>query len=303
MVSQFALHNLAVALRSRNERGTLRAMTITLTREAMWQRLGTVAKADTRIVGLVDYGSSSEGRADAWSDVDAALFIADTAFDAFVAGWRAWAAAFGPLLLAYVGGVGHPWEVYDAAPVPLSVDFDLHRASTVDAMRDWPNSPVSATAMVRYDGTNSLMTAAAALVGRSLAPLDPAATFTKVSGDLWYYLVRELGAVRHGDEWAARFTLTHAVTGNLCALLRLESGATDRWRASEAAAGIADVISPARLAALNACIPGPGMIGVTRALVAAARLGRVTCAATAAREGWDWPAMLAERVITLYEEE
>jgi len=279
-------------------------MTITLTREVMWQRLGAVAEADARIVGLVDYGSSSEGRADAWSDVDAALFIADTAFDAFVAGWRAWAAGFGPLLLAYVGGVGHPWAVYDAAPVPLRVDFDLHCASTVAAMRNWPNSPVSAAAMVRYDGTDGLLTAAAAtLVGHSLMPPEPAATFTKVSGDLWYYLVRELGAVQRGDEWAARFTLTHAITGNLCALLRLESGATDRWHASEAAAGIADVISPARLAALDACIPGPGMIGVTRALAAAARLGRVTCAATAAREVWDWPALLAERVMTLYEEE
>jgi predicted nucleotidyltransferase len=39
----------------------------------MIRRIVAAAERDLRIVGVVDYGSSSEGRADAWSDVDTAV--------------------------------------------------------------------------------------------------------------------------------------------------------------------------------------------------------------------------------------
>src|SRR5687768_8740410 len=85
-----------------------------------------VATEDPRVVGLIDYGSSSEGRADAWSDLDLALFVRDADLTAFEADWQQWAAQFGPLLLAYISGVGHPWVVYDTVPIPSRVDFAFH---------------------------------------------------------------------------------------------------------------------------------------------------------------------------------
>ena len=69
-------------------------------RAAMLHRIVAAAEADQRIVGLVDYGSSGEGRAYEWSDVDVALFIRDEDLAAFEAGWVAWAGQFGRLLLA-----------------------------------------------------------------------------------------------------------------------------------------------------------------------------------------------------------
>lgn len=274
-----------------------------LTRAVMLRRLVAAARADDRIVGLVDYGSSSEGRADAWSDVDVSLFVRDADHAAFYAGWQAWMGRFGRLLLAYISGVGHPWMVFDAAPVPLRVDINIIPASEIGAMRGWPNSPVSVAAMLLYDGTGGKLVAeVAALVGASLAPPHPQATFTQVCGDFWYYLLRAYAATRRGAEWTARWNCTAMVTGNLCALLRIESGATGRWRASDAAAGIEEAITPARLAALNACVPGPGMASVVRALGAAARLGQSVCAVVAAREVWAWPDELAARMVALYEE-
>ena len=70
-------------------------------------------------MGVIDYGATSHGRGDAFSDLDVALFVRDDDLEALEADWKAWAAQFGPLLLAYVGGVGHPWVVYDAQPMPL----------------------------------------------------------------------------------------------------------------------------------------------------------------------------------------
>lgn len=44
-----------------------------ITREIMKQRLINAARTDERIVGLIDYGSSSQGRDDQWSDIDVSL--------------------------------------------------------------------------------------------------------------------------------------------------------------------------------------------------------------------------------------
>src|SRR5712692_7429615 len=101
----------------------------TLTRTSMIQRLIAAAKDDSRIVGLVDYGSSAEGRADEWSDIDVAVFVRDDEFVEFERDWISWASQFGQLLLAYVSGVGHAWTVYEATPIPLRVDFAFHRES------------------------------------------------------------------------------------------------------------------------------------------------------------------------------
>ena len=112
------------------------------------------ARTDFRIVGCLDYGSTSEGRGDAWSDLDFALFIQDADLPAFEKNWKQWAAQFGDLLLAFISGVGHPWVVYDANPMPLRVDFAFHPASTTDRILTWPNAPASVEAMVLYDDSN-----------------------------------------------------------------------------------------------------------------------------------------------------
>lgn len=51
------------------------------------QRLVDAVLADDRAVGLIDYGSTSEGRSDRWSDVDSSLFIQPDD-DRFVAEWN-----------------------------------------------------------------------------------------------------------------------------------------------------------------------------------------------------------------------
>ncbi len=192
-------------------------------RARMTRRLKEAAREDERVVGVVDYGSGSEGRADEWSDVDVALFIRDEDFDSFSASWAAWASQFGPLLLAYVGGVGHPWAVYDVGLVPLRVDFAFHRESKMEVMLAWPNSPRSAEAFVIYDATDGALTALAEkLVGQSLSPPDLARAFEAVCGDFWYYLLRTLAKLRRGQTWAARYDFNFIITGNLHALLRIE---------------------------------------------------------------------------------
>lgn len=267
------------------------------------ERLLEVAARDDRIVGVLDYGSSSEGRADAWSDVDVAVFVRDDAFEDFEREWKQWAAQFGTLLLAFISPFEHPWVVYDTQPLPLRVDFDFHRESGAGDLSAWPNAPESVDAMVWYDAAGGRLTASVErLVGQSLGPLDVAETFDRVSGSFWYYALRTYSKLQRGHYWAARFDLNFMVTGNLLALLRFEAGAVDRWRASDPSAGIERVLTAERLAQLNLCIPPASNESLHAALRAGVHLASEVCPVISERHGWEWPEILAQRLAMLMEE-
>lgn len=178
------------------------------------------------------------------------------------------------------------------------MDFAFHRQSKMNVMLTWPNAPTSAKALVWYDATGGRLSAyARQLVGQRLGPPDPEKAFEQVCGDFWDYTLRTFGRFRRGQMWAALYDYNCILLGNLHALLRLESGAVERWRASSSAVGIEQVISRVRLEQLNACIPEPGPEGLRRAFLDAARLAHEVCAATARANGWSWPQLLAERTL------
>lgn len=70
-------------------------------RAVFLMRLIEGVQADERIVGLLQGGSGSEGRADQWSDVDVFLFVRDTDMEVFLQDWKRWIESCGRLLLAY----------------------------------------------------------------------------------------------------------------------------------------------------------------------------------------------------------
>lgn len=265
-------------------------------------RLQAAAAADRRLVAILDYGSGGRGEADVWSDLDLDVFIADQSYDAFVAGWRDWAARLGNLLLAYIGHHGHTWTVYDADPIPLRVDFDFHRASAIERVSSWPYSFISRAAAVLHDTEDGRLAACVRpLIGRSLAPADPHAAFDQVCGDFWYFILFTHGKLHRGERHLARQTFHAEVMEPLYRLLRLEAGAVERWRAAPGALGVERVLPPERLTAIDGCVPGAGAAELARALHAAATLGLSVCAALSDRHGWPWPEELARRAVTLTE--
>ncbi|QDP97358.1 nucleotidyltransferase domain-containing protein [Microlunatus elymi] len=66
----------------------------------LFERVLQLAEPDQRIRGLWLSGSLARGEADAGSDLDLLLAIADDDFDDFVANWRDWVAQLGEPLLA-----------------------------------------------------------------------------------------------------------------------------------------------------------------------------------------------------------
>ncbi len=268
--------------------------------EIMRTRLIESAREDARVVGLVCDGSHSSGRGDEWSDVDVSIFIRDADFDAFWTGWKDWAAQFGDLLLSYVSWVGHPWAVYDADPLPLRVDFDLHRESTFEQVRNWPVNLTSVETALWFDATDGRLRAAVeTLVGKSLTPIETHANFERLCGDLWYELLYAYSRLKRRELWVARQAFHYRTMEPLLRLLRFEAGAFERWQASPAAADIEHVLSSERMRQLDGCIPGSGAERLMTALRNAADLGREVCASIAGEHGWEWPVRLAERVVAL----
>jgi hypothetical protein len=277
-------------------------MTPTNNRNKIKQHILEVIRVDPRIVGCVDYGSTSEGRGDEWSDLDIALFIHDPELNLFEKNWQQWASQFGNLLLAYIGGIGHPWAVYDTDDMPLRVDFAFYPATTLSRILEWPNSPISAEAMIWHDRTNGkLASFVNQIVRQSLAPDDLARTFEQVDGDFWYYFLRTQTKLIRGEKWAARHDFNFIITGNLLALLRIECGAINQWRGASPSAGIERVLSKPRLNHLNQCIPGPSETDLRLAMSHAASLGYEVSNHIAQEYGWGWPISLAKKVVEILE--
>ena len=262
----------------------------------------TAVASDRRVSGCIDYGSTGQGAGDGWSDLDLALFIEDDELTAFENEWQDWAAQFGRLLLAYKSFVGHPWAIYDSGGYPLRVDFSFRPASFIDELIELPLSPDSAQSMVLYDDTDGRLTAVVEkLVGKSLAPVDPQSVFGQACGDFWYLLLRCHVRLLREQYWAARNDYHSIVLPRLMALLRLESGSTERWLASNSADNLEIGISAERLAALRACVPDTGDGDLLRSLAAAANLAAAVCASVKLAHGWSWSEELAERVQSLLE--
>lgn len=269
-------------------------------RHEMLRRITAAAMADPRIVGLRDFGSSAEGRADEWSDVDVEVFIRDDDYDAFERAWVAWASRFGRLLLSFVGEIDNHWTVYDGTPAPLRVDFSLHRASEIADTAKWPNAPLSVERMVLVDKSGgALAEVVAPMVGQDLGPPDVPQHFTRRCAAFWYYAVRTWCKLQRGPTWSVRYDITYIMHGILMDLLRLEAGELRRWRASEAAADIERDIAPERLARLDACIPGREPGALAAALHEIVVLGREVSTVAAARYGRSWPVELADRMVAL----
>ncbi len=266
----------------------------------MIRRITAAAEAEPRIVGLRDYGSSAEGRDDAWSDVDVEVFIHDEVFEDFERDWVAWASGFGRLLLSFVGEIDNHWTVYDGIPAPLRVDFSLHRASEIATIDQWPNAPLSVDHMLLVDKTDGALAAIiASTVGRDLGPPDVPHHFTLRCAGFWYYAVRTWCKLQRGPTWSVRYDITYIMHGILMDLLRLEAGKTSRWRAADAAVDIERDLSPERLARLDACIPGPKPADLTLVMWRIVALGHEVSAAAAARYARPWPEELADRMVAL----
>ncbi|WP_217134727.1 aminoglycoside 6-adenylyltransferase [Streptomyces sp. AC558_RSS880] len=234
-------------------------------------RLRQLAHADTRLEGVLLYGSWTVGEADAHSDIEAYLYIQDdrlTDFDG-----PAFLAQLAPLQLAYTNMYGILAVVFDDL---MRGEFHLTPAGPgIDEVPSWQGlvhlpRPDSA---VLLDRTGRLTRAARQLA--TFQPPEPVTTAQQLTDELANWTLMLAHVLARGEIARAHALLHTVIAPQQLQLCRLLRNSTAHW------------LTPSR--ALEQDLPDTDRHRYT-ATTAAARDQDVR---TAARNSWRWSRDLA----------
>ena len=159
-------------------------------RGSLLDRILNRARADERVLALLDYGSTSEGRGDAWSDIDLAMSIRPDAWEAFNAGWRDWLPPAGRCCSGLRASLNIPPVSTEAAPVRVDLHLTVvRRTMTSPRLPSWPNAPVSTEAMLPVRPRERWR--AGSRVGRAVTGTgERRGDVRERRGHFWYYVHR-----------------------------------------------------------------------------------------------------------------
>ncbi|MBD0418191.1 nucleotidyltransferase domain-containing protein [Streptomyces sp. TRM S81-3] len=239
--------------------------------DARIERLRELARADSRLEGVLLYGSWTTGEADAHSDIEAYLYVRDEHVDDFDG--PAFVARLAPLQLAYTNMYGILAVVFDDL---MRGEFHICAAGAgIEEVPTWEGmvhlpSPEKA---VLLDRTGRLTRAAERLA--RFRPPEPVTTARQLTHELANWTLMLAHVLARGEVARAHALLHSVIAPQQLQLCRLLRGTTAHW------------LTPSR--ALEQDLPAADRDRYT-GTTAAARSQEVR---TAARNSWRWSRDLA----------
>ncbi|MFI9227486.1 nucleotidyltransferase domain-containing protein [Streptomyces rimosus] len=234
-------------------------------------RLRELAEAEPRLEGVLLYGSWTLGEADAYSDIEAYLYVRDAHADAFDG--VEFVGRLAPLKLAYTNMYGILAVVFDDL---MRGEFHVVAAGAgIDEVSTWRGmvhlpDPGAAVLLDRSDR----LTAAARRLADPCPP-EPGPTAQQLTDELANWTLMLAHVLGRGETARAHALLHTVVAPQQLQLCRLLRGATTHW------------LTPSR--ALEQDLPAADRDRYT-ATTAPAVLPAVR---TAARASWQWSRELA----------
>ncbi|MFE1170730.1 nucleotidyltransferase domain-containing protein [Nocardiopsis sp. NPDC058789] len=197
------------------------------------ERLREVALAEPRVEAVLLYGSWSTGEADALSDLDAYVYLAED-LDG-----REFVSRVAPVRLAYTNLFGILAVVFDDL---MRGEFHFDPGSAIAEIATWKGMIhlPDPDAAVLVDRTGRLTEAVRPLAG-FVAP-DPAPTAEQLMGELANWTLMTAHVLARGEAARAHAALATMVSPHQLKLVRLLRGSTAHW------------LTPSR--ALEADLPG-----------------------------------------------
>jgi lincosamide nucleotidyltransferase B/F len=245
-----------------------------LVQDGLIARVRATCHADDRIDAALEYGSFVEGRADAYSDIEFWLFIADGA----AVEPRTWIEPIGPVLSVGRNEFGAHVAVFDGL---IRGEFHFAPAADIGLVRSWPARSAAVDRMVIVDRRKALAAALLTLRLGVAIPNDPA-EIEELCLRYANWLILGLNVARRGEMLRAHDALDH-VRRHLLWLARLEAGATQTWLTPSRRAETE--LPPAAVAAAARSVDREPMA----ALTASWSWGRDLWAALADRHGFAVP--------------
>lgn len=234
-------------------------------------RLREIAEADPRLEGVLLYGSWTVGEADAHSDLDAYVFVADEHAEDFDG--REFVSRLAPIQLAYTNLFGILAVVFDDL---MRGEFHFDPAGEaigqIDSWKGMVHLPKPEVAVL-LDRTGRLTEAVRPLA--EFVEPEPAATAEQLTGELANWTLMAAHVLARGETARAHAALAAMVAPPQLKLLRLLRGSTAHW------------LTPSR--ALEADLPAEDVARYVTT-TGAAEPERVR---EALRDSWSWSRELA----------
>ena len=252
----------------------------------MTERIAAIGQADDRIRAVLLYGSHATGTADAYSDLDVGLVVADDAYDEVLARPGELVAAIGDALL--VEDFGDPANLHLVLADGADLELIVGRASEVTLERPY-------RVLLDKDGLEE--------AARDRRPPPVADVDTERVRQLvhwfWHDVGHVIAALGRGHLLWAHGQLEE-LRGVCLGLARLESGVEiddePYWK-------IDAVLPEERLAALRATVVAPEAEPMRDAALALADFYRELAPAVAATHGIEYPTeldrLLSDRLRTV----
>lgn len=190
----------------------------------MIARFRDACRRDARVAGALMFGSFATGEADAFSDIEFAVFIRDDDFEDF--DQRLFLNAAGPVAAYFPDDFGHHTALFENG---VRGEFHFLRASEMPVVESWRGYGwfPSLDSAVVSDRTGELSRHAAALVGGPPAR-GGAALAEALALNLINLILFGANLLNRG-ELARAWALLGKAHENLLKLVRLSEGTTDHW--------------------------------------------------------------------------
>lgn len=256
-----------------------------LLQEAMIERLRHICRQDRRIVAAMLYGSFTRAEADAFSDIDVALFFADETLGEI--DQRAWVSQIAPVELYYVNEFGNGVAIFDNL---VRGEFHFDAASDMHKVETWKGNAwfPSLAATLLVDPTGQLARHLQALTGPP--PLyDTPERARFLSDSLVNWVLFGANVLARG-EVARALEILRIVHDYLLWMVRLVEHSTAHW--ATPTKSLEQDISPAAYARFVACTANMDEVALWRAYLVAWGWGKELMLALAQRHGFAMPETL-----------
>lgn len=188
-------------------------------------KLRALAQADTRLDGVLLYGSWTMGEADQYSDLEAYLYVCDEKVDSFDG--LAFVEQLAPLKLAYTNMYGILAVIFDDL---MRGEFHVVRASRgIEEIATWQGLVhlPDPSAAILLDRNGRLVEATACL--RQPCRPDPVKTAQQINSELANWTLSLAQILARGEIARAHALMQATIAPQQLQLLRLLRGSTDHW--------------------------------------------------------------------------
>jgi lincosamide nucleotidyltransferase B/F len=199
-------------------------MSALLPQASLVEKLRDVCQQDKRVLAALLYGSLATGEADAYSDIECAMYFESGAFPTI--NKREWVEQVSPVLLFFADQFGHYTAIFDNL---IRGEFHFEPVEKIEHISTWKGNAwfPAADAAILVDRTGVLLTTLQPLIGPP-PEHDTPETAENLAANFVNLILFGINTLERG-EFARSLELLSLLQRSLIWMARLIEGTTAHW--------------------------------------------------------------------------